>query len=495
MILLLILILKLIKTLEMNSDMGFAKSVQKEKLIVVNGVYPVEFNLQFENQLLEISEVTKMTKIGDFECSKFKVKDLLEKVNFQLSQSFTKSFEPLIMDIKSKERSERGIAAAIGMQLGVAVADKLVGKAIDFLFDSRRRKTEHAVSELRASLQTIKNDLEMSALELCTLGKNILEEKINRIASELSFSIESQIKSEIQKLYFGELDNKYKLSACLALNEQASKYDCLKIIRSKDFEFNILEIDLQNENASIQIQILTPILSKVIIGHTIFNFGTPKIENDRHFLVKGLLPNFITTQNEYSFLKQPKHQVIEEHLLVSSPKIDHDCFKNITDSDHMCDAIVEVTSAKYMIKHINGYTILINFVECSFTHMNVIDEPKFLNIGTHMVSFDLGFLTCGKERLAFSQNSISYRKHISYSNYKTEFNFIERDMFLNVYNKNILDEDHVLSQVSIFPNITLRLLLITIVSMLALIGFIFLFCFYTRVKKIYRNNLPPALVY
>ena len=475
--------------------MGYAKSTHREKLLIVNGVFPVEFNLQFSNQLIDTSEATKISKIGDFQCTDFDPKKLIEKINRQLSETFSRAFEPLVLDIKSKERSERGIAAAVGMQLGMAVADKLLGKAVDFLFDSRRVKTEHAVRELSASLHTVKNNLKMSALELCTLSRKFLEEKLNRMALELSISMENEIKNEIQKLYFGELDNKYKLDACLALNEEASKYDCLKIIRSKDFDFNILAIDLQGDEASIQLQILTPILSKIIIGHRIFNLGVPKIEDDKHFLVKGLLPDFITTQNEYSFLTEPKHQIIEEHLLVTNPKIDQDCFLNITDSDHECNALVDVKTVNYIIKHIHGYTILINFIDCSFTKLNVIDEPIFLNIGTHIVTFDLGFLTCGQERISFSQNSINYRKHISYSNYKTEFNYIERDMFLNTYNKNILDEDHLLSQVSIFPHISLRVIIIGIIIILTITCFILVICFYKRLNAIYNKCLPPALVY
>ena len=481
--------------IEINSDMGFAKNNQKEKILVTNGVFPVEFNLQFKNKLIDINEATQVSKIGDWECNNFKIREFIEKINFQITEAFESAFEPLVMDLKSKDRKERGALAAAGIHMGMAVADKLIGKAVDFLFDSRRRKMEHTVTELQASLHTIKNDLKLSALELCTFGKNLLEEKINRIALELSMSIENQIKREIQKLYFGELDNKYKLSACLALNNDASKYDCLKLIRSKNFVFNILAIDRQNDQASIQLQILTPILSKTILGHRIFNLGIPMTQDKNNFLVKGLMPDFITAQNEYTFDKPPVYQVIEQSLLISSPKIDRDCFLNTTDSDKKCDAIVTPTTANYLIEHINGYTILINFVECSYTKMNSIDEPQFLNVGTHLVTFDLGFLTCAEERISFGHNSIHFRKHVSYSDYKTEFNFVEKDLFLNMYNKNIIDNDHLLSQVPIFPYVSFRIVIIILLIVLLIVLIVLIAYCYKKMQFVYKNNLPPALVY
>ena len=468
---------------------------QKEKFLITNGVFPIEFNLQFENKLIDITEAIHVSKIGDWECKEIEIRKLIAEVNSQISDSFRMAFEPLVIDLKSKDRSERGVLAAAGVQLGLAVADKLVGKAVDFLFDSRRKKTEYAVTELQASLHTIQNDFKLSALELCTFGKKLLQEKINRIALELSLSIENQIKNEIQKLYFGELNNKYKLSACLALNEHASKYDCLKIIRSNEFLFNILEIDLESEKANIQLQILTPILSKIIFGQRIFNLGIPMIHENTNILVKGLIPDFLTSKTEYTFLQRPAHQVIDESLLVSNPKIDRDCLVNTTDSDQKCDALVEVTTAKYLIKHIKGYTVLINFIECSYTNLDTLDEPQFLSVGTHIVTFDLGFLTCAEERLSFSHKSLHYRKHISYSNYKTEFNLIERDMFLNTHNKNILDEDHVLEQLSIFPSISLRDIIIVILLCFIICVIVSTLCFYNKIKNLYQRCMPPALVY
>ena len=488
------LILQICCSLELNSEMGFAKSEHKEKLLITNGVFPVEFNLKFTNQLINSEEATKLSKIGDMECNGLKIDKLINEINVQISDTFYSAFEPLVVDLKAKERTGRGIMVAAGIQLGLSVAEKLIGKSIDFLFDFRKRTTEHAVMDLQASLHTIRNDLKLSAVELCTLGKTVLEEKINRIAMELSLSIESQIKSEIQKLYFGELNNKYKLSACLALNEDASKYDCLKIIRSNDFTFKVIAIDILNEEAIIQLQILTPILSKIVIGHRIFNIGIPVIENENNFLVKGLIPDFITSQNELKFNTKLKFQVIEENFVMSKPKIDRDCFENNTHSDNMCDATIERTTANYIIKHINGYTILINFIQCSYTERDAIDEPKFLNMGTHIVQFNYGFLTCGEERLSFNHKSIHLRKHVAYSNYKIEFNFVEKELF-NAYNKNILDQDHILSQVSVIPHISLRVIIICILILLVIFTATIFVLFYLKVKKIHRSISPPALVY
>ena len=47
-------------------------------------------------------------------------------------------------------------------------------------------------------MKIIKNDLELSAIELCALGSHVLEERINRIASELMINAENQIKNEIR---------------------------------------------------------------------------------------------------------------------------------------------------------------------------------------------------------------------------------------------------------------------------------------------------------
>ena len=330
--------------LEINEKMGFAKTETKETILVTNGVYPVEFNLQFKNQLIDVKEAEKMRQIGDWQCANFNTVELLNEVNAQLSDTFWSIFEPLELDLKSKERSGRGIIATAAIGAGVTLAEKLLGKAVDYLFDSRSRKTEHTVQELKASLHTIKNRLHLSSIELCTLEQQVLKEKIERIGLELSLSIENQVRNEIQKLYFGNLDNSYKLSACLALNENATKYDCLKLIRRSDIDFNILAIEHEGDIATIQLQILTPILSNTIIGHRVFNLGVPLIKDNQYFLAKGSLPDFLSAKSEYSFKIKPKFNVIGKRMLVSNPAVDTDCFKNSTDGDQVCDAILEKTS-------------------------------------------------------------------------------------------------------------------------------------------------------
>ena len=399
------------------------------------------------------------------------------------------------MDLKSKGRSGRGIIATAAIGAGVTLAEKLLGKAVDYLFDSRSRKTEHSVSELKASLHTINNKLHLSSIELCTLGRQFLEEKINRIVLELSFSMENQIRNEIQNLYFGNLDSNYKLSACLELNEHASKYDCLNIIRKSEFAFNILAIEHENDLANIQLQILTPILSKTIIGHRLFNLGVPLVQDDKFMLIKGSIPNFISVKDEYIFKTEPEYNVIEENLIILNPPVDYDCFKNYTDGDKICDATTEITSSSFIIKHIQGHTILINFIQCSFTSLNKIEEPIFFAIGTHIVKVDLGFLTCGQERISFGHKSIQFRKHVSLNTYEIKFNYKEVDMFKNIHHQNILDDDHILEQISVFPYISLRFIIITVIAFLILTALIACFCFYKRTKALFRRHAPPALVY
>ena len=488
-------LIQVINALEINTGMGFAKSAEKEKLLVVNGVYPVEFNLQFENQLISLEEVRKMSKVGDWDCTDFNPTKLIEKLNAQLSDKFWELFEPLELDLKSKQRSQRGIVATAVVGAGMTLVDKLLGKAVDYLFDSRSRKTEHSVQQLEASLYTIKHELQLSSLELCAFGHRILSEKIKRIGFELGHAMENQIRNEIQKLYFGELDNKFKLSACEALNERATKFDCLKIIRNKDFAFNILAIEIGEDVASIQLQILTPILSKIIIGHRIFNLGVPMVKADSHCIVKGFIPDFITTEHEYKFKSEPMYNVIDENSILLSPDTDRDCFKNNTDDDNKCDAKIDFVSTNFIINHVQGHTILLNFIQCSYTAINSIEEPKFFGIGTHVVKFDLGFLTCGEDRISFGHSSVSLKRHISYNSYAVEFNLKEPNIIKNNINQNIFDQDHMLEQVSIFPNISLRLFLIILILTFLVGAAIGFFCFYRQIKSIFRSHAPPALVY
>ena len=490
----LLLLLETLSSLEINTNMGYAKAEAKEKLLITNGVFPVDFNLQFENQLINIDEATLIGNSG-VRCGNLNSSDLIREVNDQLSDAFWLAFEPLEIDLRSKDRSQRGAFAAAAMTIGLTVGEKLLGKAIDYLFDSRGRKTAQTVNELRASLHTIKNDLELSAIELCAFSENVLIEKINRIGTELSLSIENQIKNEIQKLYFGDLNNNYKMLACLELNTDATKFDCLKIIRSTEFVFNIIAIDLQDNFASIKLQILTPILSKSIIGYRFHNIGLPIIRDSTNFILKASLPNFITSKHEYIFKSKPNHNVIEENALISNPQVDYDCFKNTTEFDNQCDASIEMTSSNYIIKHIEGYTVLINFVTCSYTNINVIDEPTFLNVGTHIVKFNLGFLTCGEERISFGHKSINVRKHVSYNNFTTKFNFVEPKIFKNIHNYNIIDNDHILEQVSVFPYISLRvIILVLIISFITTIVVILVYL-YKRGKVTLARLAPPALVY
>ena len=481
--------------LEINTKMGFAKTESKEKILITNGVFPVEFNLQFENELIDVSEATQMAKVGDWQCTDFNAIEFINEVNAQLSEKFLQLFEPLALDLQSKDRSGRGVLATAAIGAGITLAEKLLGKAVDYLFDSRSRKTEHTVNELKASLYTIKNELNLSSLELCALGQQVLAEKINRIALDLSLSMENQIRNEIQKLYFGKLDGKYKLSACLALNEHATKFECLKVIRNNEFTFHILSIKNAQDTASIQLQVLTPILSRSIIGHRIFNLGVPMVENGQHILIKSSLPQFVTIKNEFKFKSEPKHNIIEESLLISNPAVDHDCLRNTTEGDGICNAFTETVSANYLIKYVYGYTILINFIPCSYTDLKIIDEPKFLSIGTHTVKFDLGFLTCGEERISFGHTSIHLRKHISYNNHETKFNFVEQNLFKNIKNKNLMDEDHILQQISVFPYISLRIIIIIVIAIIFLFSVSVLICFYKRANILLRRHAPPALVY
>ena len=481
--------------LEINTGMGFAKTSEKERLLVVNGVYPVEFNLQFKNQLINFEEASKITKLGDWDCTDFDPAKLIKKLNAKLSEKFLNMFEPLELDLQAKQRSQRGVVATALVGAGITLADKLIGKAVDYLFDSQNRKTEHTVRELKASLYTIKHELKLSSIELCSFGRQVLTEKINRIGFELSLSMENQIKNEIQDLYFGNLDNKFKLSACKALNEHASQFDCLKIVKSRDFVFHVLSINVEKDIAIIQIQILTPILSKTIVGHRVFNFGVPRIIDNCHAIVKGSIPDFITFEKEFKFKSKPINNIIDEHLLSSNPKIDIDCFKNNTEGDQKCDALVEFTSANFIIEHVRGHTILINFISCSFTALNTIDEPLFFEMGTHKVKFDLGFLTCGEDRISFGHSSFNFRKHISYESYSVEFNLKESNEIENTINQNIFDPDHLLEDVSIFPKVSLRLILIGIFSIIMICSLIGCFCFYKQIKIFSRRHAPPALVY
>ena len=91
----LIIIFLTLDALEINEKMGYAKTETKEKLLVTNGLYPVEFNLQFKNQLIDITEFERIKKVGDWECANFNTIELINEVNTRLSKTFLSIFEPL----------------------------------------------------------------------------------------------------------------------------------------------------------------------------------------------------------------------------------------------------------------------------------------------------------------------------------------------------------------------------------------------------------------
>ena len=480
--------------LEINKKMGFGKSQTRDKLLITNGHYPVPFTLHFENQLIDPEEATAIGNIA-VKCPDTKPLEVIDRLNENLIESFVAAFKNLEMDQNVKSRGERGVLVSAGVAIGMAAVEKLMGKGIDYLFNSRRHKTEKAVSELKESLYTIKNELELSSLELCALGQNVLQEKINRISLELSLDIENQIKSQLQNLYFGKLDRKYQLDACLALNENVNRIDCVHIIKAQEFEFNIISVEVFDEHASIQIQIMTPIVSKYSIGFYYYNFGVPKTINDKNVFIKGLIPDFVSEQKFYKFKAKPKYNVISQHDIVSDTEIDIDCFHNTNDTDKVCDSTITPIASDFLLKTINGESFLLNFIPCSYTLMNNFDEPNFFDAGIHHIKLQFGFLTCGQERLEFSHISIHTRSLISYNNFSMPFNYRDQETFKNLYNRNIFDEDHVFEQVEVIPRISFRVVIITTLFVISLVALIVL-CWLYKQSLIFKQQLRrPALVY
>ena len=480
--------------LEINTKMGFGKSQTREKLLIINGHYPVPFTLNFENQLIDPEQARAIGNIA-VKCPDAKPLEVIDQLNENLIQSFVAAFKNLEVDQSIKSRGERGVLATAGVAVGMAAVEKLIGKGIDYLFNSRRHKTEQAVSDLKDSLYTIKNDLELSSLELCALGQKVLQEKINRIGSELSLEIESQIKNQLQSLYFGKLDRKFQLDACLALNENAKQIDCLHILKAQEFEFNIIAVEVFDDHASIQIQIMTPILSKYLIGFYYHNFGVPKIIENKNLLIKGSIPDFVSEQTYYKFGKYPKHNVIFQKDILSDSKIDLDCFHKSNDTDNLCDATVTSVASDFVIESINGESFLINFVTCSFTLRNGFGEPKLFEPGVHSIKLQFGFLTCGHERLEFSHTSIQTRTRLFYNNVSTPFNIIDTNTFKNIYNRNIFDGDHVLEHIEVLPNVTLRVAVIVTLFVVSLVAFVVIYCLFKQVLIVRQRLSRPALVY
>ena len=480
--------------IELNSNIGFVKSTSKQKLLVTNGNFPVPFELVFENQLINIDDVTK---IGNsmVKCPETKSEDLIVAVNEKLTEAFVTAFEPLRLDLQVKDRAERGILVSAATAIGIAAGQQLVAKAVDYLFDSRRKKTESSVSDLEAKLKIIKNDLDLSAIEICALGSHVLEERINRIASELMINVENQIKNEIQALYFGRLDNKYGMAACLALNINARKIDCLKLLRKKQFDFEISKIEVADDIARIHISISVPIIARELVGFRYYNVGVPKILDNKKVIVKGTIPDFVTPTQFFAFRSNPLHNVIAEHDILSNPSIDLDCYMNSTEYDNVCDAHIMQTSSDYLIETVEGYTVLTNFIPCSFTKAEDLDLPMFIDEGVHILKLERGFLTCGNHRLTFDHVSIHLRKHVSYSNYTTNFNYIDANVFSKLHNKNLLDSDHVFSQVAVAPFLSFRLLLIVLCIVLILSSCLIVLKFKQQIRRMYKNIQRPALVY
>ena len=474
--------------------MGYVKSTHKQKLLVINGHFPVPFELVFENQLINIDDVTR---IGNsmVKCPETKAEELIVAVNEKLTESFIEAFEPLRLDLQVKERNERGVLITAATAIGIAAGQQIVAKAVDYLFDFKRKKTETSVSDLEAKMKIIKNDLELSAIELCALGSHVLEERINRIATELMLNAETQIKNDIQALYFGQLDNKFGMAACLALNKNARKIDCLKLLRYKKFEFGISKIEVSDDMARIHIAILVPIISRELVGFRYYNVGVPKIVDDKKVIVKGTIPDFVTPTRSFAFKSSPLHNVIAEHDILSNPSIDSDCYLNSTDSDSICDAHIMSTTSDYLIETVEGYTILSNFIPCSFTAAKDLDLPTFIEEGLHIVKLERGFLTCGTQRLTFDHMAIHFRKHLSYNNYTTNFNYIDESVFTRLHNTNVLDSDHIFSQVSVTPFLSFRTLLIILCIAFFLSSCLVILKFKQQIHKAYRNIRRPALVY
>ena len=482
-----------VTAIELNSKMGFAKSTYKQKLLVTNGHFPVPFELVFENQLIDID----VTKIGNsmVKCPESKADELIVAVNEKLTESFIEAFEPLRLDLQVKERNERGVLVSAATAIGIAAGQQLVAKAVDYLFDLKRKKTETSVADLEAKMKIIKNDLELSAIELCALGSHVLEERINRIASELMINAENQIKNEIQALYFGQLDNKFGMAACLALNMNARKIDCLQLLKHKKFEFDISKIEVSDDMARIHIAILVPIISRELVGFRYYNLGVPKIVDEKNVIVKGTIPDFVTPTQSFAFKTNPLHNVIAERDILSNPSIDLDCYMNSTDSDDMCDAYITQTQSDYLIENVEGYTVMTNFVPCSFTRATDLDLPSFIGTGLHIVKFERGFLTCGTHRVTFDHIAIHFRKHVSYSNYTSNFNYIDQNIFQKLHNTNVLDSDHVFSQVAVTSFLSFRVLLIILCIAFILSSLLLVFKFKKELQRAYSNMQRPALVY
>ena len=481
-------------SIEINPQMGFAKSTHQQKLIILNGHFPVPYKLTFENRLINASE---LTVIGNdlVKCTGTQSQELIAVVNQRLKSSFREVFEPLQMDLVAKERNGRGVILTAATSLGLAAGQHLITKAIDYLFESRRTKTETSVSDLAAKLKVIKHDLDLSALEMCALGSQVLTERINRISTELISNTETQIKREIQALYFGDLDRKYSMAACLALNMNASKLDCLRVLRYKKLDFEVTKIDVNDDSANVYITIQTPIISETLVGFRYFNVGVPKVVNGKNYIAKGKLPDFVTPTNNYRFLNEPSHNVIAQQSLLSNPEIDSDCYVNATGTDNICDATTIIISSDYLIESVDGHTILINFVPCSFTSMNDLDLPTFLEKGVQIIKLERGFLTCGNTRLTFDHISLHHRKKVSYSNYTTNFNLIDSKIFKDLKIQNIFDDDHIFEQVVVAPMISFRVFLIILFSIILIVSIVGLVLFKNKLLSLYREIRRPSVVF
>ena len=473
-------------TLEKN--LGVIKDTYVASKLVTSGPYSLSYNLRFMNQLIDSREIVPEVSHRVTGCNGTELVETVSKINVDLQKSFKEIFMDLGTEYQ-KSRENRGVPAVV-LAGAVPVVAHAATKVVDWIFDRSKAKKENQFrKELEKEQKLLKQRIIESTVELCAIREDARHQRLIKIGQELLKNLKTDIRAQLGKLISGILPNEHKVRACLAVNKKLSSFDCVRLVKFTDVEFEIEEIAYLMENEGlVRLTVRIPLVLEVLKGNKIFSVGVPRTVNGQNWLMRPLVPDFLSLENVAYKFHGPQNFHIRIQDLERNAIFDPDCVaRESTGRDGSCDVVGTRIYSDFIIEEIQGMNFLVNFVPCSQIGCDSKTLATNFEPGIHEISLQRTILQCDSVRLDLCHEPVVETEKVSHSNYSAYLNI--KQPRANSLEQPIWDVDNSLENIHVGPGLSLRVCLIIIMSttlLTIIIGGIF---FYKRFKRFTRPKI------
>ena len=453
------------------------------KILVTNGHSNVIMEFIFEFFSIDTSEL----QIDSERCptvSKM-ISDRVDLKNEQFKSKFENIFAGIQEDHEVQERSPRVVPAVV-YPIVTAIGTTLASESVSMFFGLAKN------SKMSKKIDLIESEVEqLSAVLKGSICSFTSQSIINRlkITDKIFSDYIAKTESAVERIVFDrKLTLETRVKSCLAANKNLDGETCLEIAKmSHSYNYLIIAVEKIDKGFNIKVLIETPRVTEVVSGNLVYSIGLPKIQNNRKFLVRPKLPDFIPDGGDrwtYNGIRTNKYIQLWDDKLIDRnhghTSFDEDCLA-MNNTDAECDAYFTEVYTNFFVELIFRQQILVSFEECTLRIEG--KKSRTLKSGIHVIS-EIGQLICGSKSIELTKIKMlpittTFDHH--------SFGDLNEISSLNLDSIPFWDRDNPVNKISVFGKVKFFTLMIVTWCALIVIVFIGVKIFWSRFQNSYRE--------